>query len=57
MNCENCRHTGGNKFYCDVKYKLIAEKGSSTQEYEEDCDEWELKQKIQEVLDKALNKD
>lgn len=57
VNCENCKHAGGNKFYCDVKYKLIAEKGASTQEYEEDCDEWELKQKIQDILDKALNKD
>ncbi|NCU30355.1 hypothetical protein EOM57_00970 [Candidatus Saccharibacteria bacterium] len=56
VNCENCKHIGGNKFYCDVKYKLLAEKGSATEEYEEECDEWELKEKIQEVLRIALDK-
>lgn len=50
VNCENCKHAGGNKFYCDIKYKLIAEKGRSTAGYEEDCDAWELKEKIKEVL-------
>lgn len=56
VNCENCRHAGGNKFYCDIKYKLIAEKGSVTEDYEEVCEEWELKRKIQEVLRIALDK-
>lgn len=50
VNCENCVHAGGNKFYCDVKYKLIAEKGEQTKDYEEDCEQWQLKEKIKEVL-------
>lgn len=50
VNCENCVHAGNNEFYCDVKFKLLAEKGHSTKEYEEDCKEWELKKSIKEVL-------
>lgn len=50
VNCENCVHAGNNKYYCDVKFKLLAEKGHSTEEYEENCEEWELKESIKEVL-------
>jgi len=50
VNCENCVHAGNNEFYCDVKFKLLAEKGHSTEEYEEDCEEWELKESIKQVL-------
>lgn len=57
VNCENCRHAGDNKFYCDVKFKLIAEKGQSTSEYEENCEEWELKEKIKSVLNKNTKED
>lgn len=57
VNCENCVHAGGNKFYCDVKYKLIAEKGKQTAGYEENCHEWQLKEKIKAVLAIARTKD
>lgn len=50
VNCENCVYAGNNEFYCDVKFKLLAEKGHSTEEYEEDCEEWELKESIKQVL-------
>lgn len=50
VNCENCVHAGNNEYYCDVKFKLLAEKGHSTEEYEENCEEWELKESIKEVL-------
>lgn len=56
VNCENCVHAGGNKFYCDIKFKLIAERGRHTDGYEEDCEDWELKRKIQEVLDTAISR-
>lgn len=50
VNCENCKHAGGNKYYCDVNFTLIAEKGRQTENYVEECEDWELKEKIKEVL-------
>lgn len=57
VNCENCKHAGGNKFYCDVRFTLIAEKGRQTEDYIEDCEDWELKEKVKEVLAIAKAKD
>lgn len=51
VNCKNCVHAGNNEFYCDATFNLIAEKGHSTKEYKEDCEDWQLKDSIKELLD------
>lgn len=56
VNCENCKHAGGNKYYCDVNFMLIAEKGRQTENYVEECEDWELKEKVKEVLATAKAK-